>query len=140
MKTVLNITKDQLDRVPPDRLGPSYGALVVPYKYHFNGSKEFSGNSTIGSYLGLRIGKESLGFAFQPIGFVGAAVIPVTQSGTNSTQTFAGFTYGGGFLFDIKDAFHAGIVLGFDQVSPSANYKDNGKPWIAIEIGYAFSQ
>lgn len=32
-----------------------------------------------------------------------------------------------------------GVVIGADRVSKESMYPDNGKAWIAVTIGYAFS-
>lgn len=32
-----------------------------------------------------------------------------------------------------------GVVIGADRVSKESKYPDNGKAWIAVTIGYAFS-
>jgi hypothetical protein len=139
---VLNIPKATIDQTPPNRSGLCYGALLVPYKYHFTGSKEFNTNTTVAPYMGYRIDKETLGRSLELILFTGAADIsvPQTTNGQTTTQTLAGFSYGGGIIGKLKDSFQYGIVIGADRVSANANYNDNGKPWIAIEIGYSFSQ
>jgi hypothetical protein len=138
----LNISKEEFEKILPNRYGFCYGALVVPYKYHFNGSKEFNGNSTIGPYLGYRLDKASIGVAAEFIGFAGASNVSVTQTtnGQASTQNLAGFSYGVGIIGVVKSDFQLGVVLGFDTVSKSANYVDNNKPWVAISIGYSFAQ
>jgi len=138
----LNISKEEFEKRPPNRYGFCYGALVVPYKYHFNGSKEFNGNSTIGPYLGYRLDKASMGVAAEFIGFAGASNVSITQTtnGQPSTQNLAGFSYGVGIIGVVKSDFQLGVVLGFDTVSNSANYVDNNKPWVAISIGYSFAQ
>ena len=44
-----------------------------------------------------------------------------------------------GLLFDVKDDFHIGLVLGFDHVSSAQKYQYNDKPWVSFEIGYSFA-
>ncbi|MFZ6723371.1 hypothetical protein [Undibacterium sp. Ji49W] len=125
--------------LPPDRYGLTYGTLMVPYKYHV-GSKNFSGGTSVGGYMGYRQEKSGLGLGLQFVGFVGAGQIPVTQSvnGQDKTQNLTGLSYGLGIIGTVKDKFHMGFILGADRVNTDAGYKDNGKPWIAIELGYAF--
>lgn len=139
---VLNIPKEEIDKTPPNRFGLCYGALVVPYKYHFTGSKDFNGNSSVGPYMGYRFDKESFGVSAEFVGFIGVSNISVTQSvnGQNTTQSLAGFSYGLGIIGNVKNSFQLGVVFGADRVSGSANYKDNGKIWGAIELGYSFAQ
>lgn len=139
----LVISKGDLAKYPFDRYGWTYGGLVVPYKYHFSGSKNFDGNATVGPYFGYRIDKNSyLGIGFKVIGFLGASAIKVNQNvdGKETEQSLAGFSYGGGILGEIKKEFQLGLVLGVDRVSSSSNYEDNEKLWGAISLGYSFSE
>lgn len=123
---------------PPNRYGLTYGTLMVPYKYHI-GSKNFSSSASVGGYLGFR--QENSLIGLQWIGFMGVGQIPVTQNvnGEDKTQNLTGVSYGIGLLGTVKDKFHMGVILGADRVNPGSGYKDSGKPWIAVELGYAFS-
>jgi len=128
----------EIESTPPNRYGLTYGTLMVPYKYHF-GSKNFSSSTSVGGYLGFR--QENSLIGLQWIGFMGVGQIPVTQNvnGEDKTQNLTGVSYGIGLLGTVKDKFHMGVILGADRVNPGSGYKDNGKPWIAVELGYAFS-
>lgn len=139
---VLNVPKSVVDQSKPNRFGLSYGGLLVPFKYHFTGSQQFNTNTTIAPYLGYRLDRESLGRSIEFIAFVGAAPISVSgnSNGQTTNQTLAGFSYGGGIIGKLKDAFQWGVVVGVDRVSGGATYEDNGKPWVALELGYSFSQ
>ncbi|MGA2782616.1 MAG: hypothetical protein ABSF13_11975 [Smithella sp.] len=124
------------------RFGLTYGTLVVPFKYHLYGSKEFNGDSTVGPYLGYRFDKNTWwGIDLKLVGFAGASAIKVNQTvnGNATTQTLAGFSYGGGLISEIKHEFQMGLIFGWDQVSDSAKYEDNGKLWVAFGLGYSFS-
>jgi len=135
------ITKEQINTFSPNRYGFSFGALMVPYKYHYNGTKDFSGGATLSPYFGYRFDKNVLGFEIKPILFAGMTKVDVTQNvnGEATTQSLAGFSYGGGFLGEIKNDFQLGVVIGKDRVSQSSNYIDNGKTWISLAIGFSFS-
>ncbi|MFZ2652265.1 MAG: hypothetical protein WA210_19380 [Burkholderiaceae bacterium] len=142
-KTVgINIAKQTLDSYIPDRFGLTYGALVVPFKYHYSGSKEFKGGSTVGPYLGYRFDRNTIGLGLKFVGFLGGSAIAVDQvvNGTTTTQNLAGFSYGYGFIGQVKNEFQLGVVVGKDRVSQSAGYADNGKSWVAISLGFAFSE
>jgi len=130
-----------LKNYSPDRIGLTYGMLVVPYKYQAKGSKEFDGQTSVGPYFGYRFDKSSLGFGFKFIGFIGASSISVTQNvnGTDETQNLMGLSYGLGIIGQAKNEFQMGVVFGADRVSESANYVNNGKMWIAIALGYSFA-
>ena len=139
---VVLVKQEDVNSTPPDRYGLTYGALLVPFKYHLNGSKSFTGSSSVGGYIGFRQDRSgNTGLALEYIGFLGAATVPVAQNvnGQSTTQNMSGVTYGVGILGTVKGSFHMGVVFGADRVNASAHYEDNGKPWLAVEIGYAFS-
>ena len=123
------------------RAGFDYGALVVPFKMQLSGDKAFTGSSSLGGYVGWQNPIGDLGLNISPIIFAGASSISTsaTSSGTTTSQTVAGLSYGTGLLFQIKDSFQAGVVFGFDHVSSAQNYQYNNKPWLSFEIGYAFA-
>jgi hypothetical protein len=139
--TLIYIDKSQFDIGQPNRYGLTYGGLIVPFKYHLKGSKEFKGGSTIGPFLGYRFDGNDHGFGVKLVGFLGASTISVEQNidGTAKTQTLAGFSYGLGAIGTVKGAFQMGVVFGVDRVSRSANYGDNGKVWMAVAIGHSFA-
>jgi hypothetical protein len=123
------------------RAGFDYGALVVPFKMQLSGDKAFTGSSSLGGYVGWQNPIGDLGLNVSPIIFAGASSISTsaTSGATTTSQTVAGLSYGAGLLFEIKDDFQAGVVLGFDHVSSAQNYQYNNKPWISFEIGYSFA-
>lgn len=145
---VVRVTLDQVAASPPNRYGLTYGALVVPFKYHMNGKRELTSNASLGPYLGYRTDLGGRGFGLTFIGFLGAGSTSVTtssstQSGVTGTtgsgsQSLFSFSYGVGAVATIKGAFQAGLVLGWDHVDKGANYPYNDKSWLAVEVGYAF--
>ncbi len=136
------IDQNVLNSTPPDRYGLTVGTLVVPFKYHLSGARSFTGTTTVGGYMGYRADRSgSFGLALQYIVFLGGSSIPVPQTtnGTTTTQNMTGVSYGVGILGTVKDNFHMGVVLGADTVNASAGYEYNSKPWLAVELGYSFS-
>lgn len=125
----------------PSRYGLTYGGLVVPFKYHLNGEKEFRAGGTVAPYLGYRFDRNYLGVGMKVVGFLGGAGVPVEQTveGVKKTQTLAGLSYGLGLIGTIKGDFQLGVIVGADRVSKSANYVNNGKWWAALGIGFAFA-
>lgn len=136
------IAKEEFSTTRPNRYGLTYGGLVVPFKYHINGSKEFKGGSTVAPYLGYRFDANSAGYGAKLVGFLGASTVAVAQNvgGVEQTQSLAGFSYGVGLIGQIKGDFQMGLVIGADKVSKSANYADNGKWWLAVSLGFNFGQ
>ncbi|MCG7495621.1 hypothetical protein MHO82_01945 [Vibrio sp. Of7-15] len=117
--------------------GFSYGALIAPYKY-YKTRKEYIGSSTLAPFVGYRIDWNHLGIEFNPVLFAGATTIQDIDSEGDSSSLF-GFSWGGGILFELKDEFNAGIIIGEDKVGRKENFKNNGKHWIAFSLGFDFS-
>jgi hypothetical protein len=123
------------------RAGFRYGALIVPFKMQLSAGKALTGSASLGGYLGYQDPVGDIGVNFTPVLFGGLSNISTsaTTGSTTTSQTVAGLSYGGGILFDIKDDFHIGFVLGFDHVSSAQKYQFNDKPWVSFEIGYSFA-
>ena len=138
---LVTMAPGQFDVIPKDRHGLTYGTLLVPFKYHFRGSKNLSGGTSLGGYLGWRVDRARLGIAIQTVAFMGATMIEVTKSvdGQAKTENLAGLSAGLGFIGTVKDDFQLGIVLGWDRINKNTDYKDNGKPWLAVSLGFSFS-
>ena len=137
------------------RHGYAYGFLTMPYKY-FPGEKSFQVNVPIGGYFGWRRGQAGSGvttaFAFTLSSVKANTVDPKTTdpatgkpavTGTTDVAALAGAA---GLVFDILKSgrgkpFKAGIFIGKDVVSkdPSVDYRFNRKTWIAIQLGYDFT-
>lgn len=139
---VVIVKQDDITSTPPDRYGLTYGTLLVPFKYQLRGDKSFTGQSSLGGYIGFRQDRSGLtGLALQYVGFLGGASVPVQQTvdGKSVTQQIAGVSYGLGLIGTVKENFQMGVILGADRVSKNAGYVNNGKPWVAVSLGFAFS-
>ena len=136
------VDQDTISTTHPDRFGLTFGTLMVPYKFHLAGDHNFSGGATLGGYIGFRQEKSGWwGLGLQYIAFVGAAAVEVPQTVDGQTKSLSvnGLSYGIGILGTVKDSFHMGFVVGADRVGADAKYARNGKPWLALSLGYAFS-
>jgi hypothetical protein len=140
--TLSDVSKDNILDYGGSRYGLTYGGLVVPFKYHLDGAKEFATGGTVAPYLGYRFDKNGLAFGVKAVVFLGAAGVSVDQvvDGEKKTQTLAGLSYGLGLLGTVKGNFQFGLVLGADRVSKSANYAHNGKWWTSLAIGFDFAE
>jgi hypothetical protein len=138
--TIAYVSADDMKYVG-SRSGFDYGALVVPFKVQLSGGKAFTGSSSLGGYLGYQNPVGDLGMNVSPIIFAGASNISTsaTTGFKTTSQTVAGLSYGAGLLFNIKDSFQAGFVVGFDHVNSAQKYQYNDKPWVSFEIGYSFA-
>lgn len=120
------------------RTGATYGALVVPFKYQLRGQHDFTGSATLGGYVGYRFERpQRLGITATPIAFFGASNLSV-DNGDSGPKNVMGASYGLGLIGTLKDDFQVGAVLGWDRAGKTSGYEYNGKPWIAVSIGFAF--
>lgn len=123
------------------RYGLTYGLLVVPFKYQLSGDKGISGGGSVAPYLGYRFDENDIGLGVRLVGFAGASAISSDpDASTGESVELAGLSYGLGVIGTVKDSFQIGIVVGADKVDSEANYKNNGKPWLAVSIGFDFAQ
>jgi hypothetical protein len=138
----LIIAKTDVDALRADVNGLSYGLLFVPFKYHFSGSKDFKSSGSVGPYAGWKT--ESAGWAssLEVAGFLGLSSVAVEQNvdGKTTKNDLSALSFGVAFIGRIRQNFQVGLVIGADRVSASSKYVDNGKPWIAVSVGYSFSQ
>jgi len=138
-----------LDKVAS--FGVSIGILAVPFKYHFSDHALTSG-STIGGYVGATkttpLGDLSLilggGLAIVSSGaatsnYVSSPSSP-TSPPTSSTSTLTGFSIASGLLGKVGSTnAQIGLLIGYDMVEKSANYKYDSHPWLSFSVGYNFS-
>jgi hypothetical protein len=136
------------------RKGYAYGFLTMPYKY-FPSDKSFETGVPIGGYLGWRSGQAGSGktvAAAVTLGSVKANTVDPNQRDAAGNKLVTGnadvaalsFAFGG--MFDLLKSpagkpFKAGVFVGWDFVNedPGIDYRHNRKPWIAIQLGYDFT-
>ena len=148
------ITASKLIEAGASRRGYAYGFLTMPYKY-FPSEKSFLVNVPIGGYLGWRYGQAGSGttaaFALTLSTVKANTVDPKlldaagkpTVTGSADVAALSGAF---GLMFDILKSprgkpFKAGVFIGRDVVSkdPTVDYRFNRKNWIAVPIGYDFT-
>lgn len=138
----IGIVSNSSDNKTENITGLTYGTLLVPYKYQFGGDKSFSGNASLGGYIGFKQDRTTItGAAVEYVLFAGMSPISVqkVENGQKSTQTLTGFTTGVAIIGTVNKTFQVGAVLGWDHTSGN-DYVNNHKPWIAFAIGYGFSK
>lgn len=136
------------------RHGWAFGALAMPYKY-YRSTKEFQVGVPIGAYLGYRLGQAGSGYtlagAFTVSQVKANTIDPDTLNAqgeptvTGSTDV-AALSGALGVVFDLSKEpgtkpFKAGLFVGRDRINraPNIDYKNNGKTWIALQIGFDFT-
>ncbi len=118
------------DLPPPTQYGFVAGVLTIPFKFHLS-DDTMTGGSTLGGYVGWKM--SWMGLTLTPIVSTGMAM-PTGNYGP-------GLTVAGGFIGSVaKTPMDWGLVLGVDWFSKASHYPYEGKPWLAVEIGYKFAQ
>jgi hypothetical protein len=145
-----NFTTDQLDGVYTQRMGITYGALLIPYKFYFTDKSFKSNPSTVGfvGYEGYIPGLSLAGvLALGP----GLATTN-TSSGNDSSSsggnqanqssggsgTFVTYTAALGAIATFGGSVKAGLLLGRDWQGSGSGFKYENKTWMALSIGTSF--
>lgn len=114
--------------------GVSTGIAIVPMK--IRNDLTFSGDSTIGPYVGMS------GENFSLLGLFGFSqlTVPVT-AGSDELETRTGLSVAVGINWKVRDFFNLGIVGGIDHVAGDAGsrFAYQNAPWGAFMIGYSFT-
>ena len=129
------------------RQGYVYGVLTMPYKYSPS-LKKFSAGIPIGPYLGWRKGQSGSAVTYATaltLGTVQAEVLDDNNK-ISGTTSVAALSFAVGAIFDVLKtptgkSFKSGIFVGVDRINndPKIRYEFGSKPWIAIQIGYDFT-
>lgn len=115
------------------------GVLSVPYKWHLS-DKSVTVGSTIGGYLGYRA-KTWRNLSVTPIIGGGLAMVSGDLPGLPGTSTSTGISLASGLIGTVgtgSTGVQWGVLVGVDWLGHSANYRYEGKPWLAFEVGYNF--
>ncbi len=140
---VQHVSAEELIKNGAQRTGWVYGALILPYKYHFD-DKSFSSEVSIGPYLGRRSTLSAVSYIWAvTAGLTPLSVDSVDQNGNKKSTTLTAFTYAAGLMFELNKGaspFRAGIFFGRDVVSSDSavTYKHDRKNWMAFQLGYDF--
>lgn len=116
------------------------GVLSVPYKWHLS-DKSITVGSTIGGYLGYRT-KTWRNLSITPIVGGGLAMVSGDLPGLPGTSTSTGISLASGLIGTVGSGATGvqwGVLVGVDWLGHNANYRYEGKPWLAFEVGYSFA-
>ncbi|WP_172570917.1 hypothetical protein [Vibrio fluvialis] len=132
----IKLAKKEVNLDYASKFGWQYGALIAPYKY-YTSNGDLSGGATIAPYFGWRLNIEPINFSFTPILFAGPTMVNVEKSDGSDSNVF-GVSVGTGLLLELHKEFNMGFVLGYDVVSKSEDFDNNGRPWLSVSFGYKF--
>jgi len=128
------ITMTNLQNYGYRRSGFTFGPAIVPFKYHRR-DHTFTGSASIGAFAGWRM--DLPGIEMAPVVFSGFGAAPNANGGGN----VALFSWGLGGVISLspesRNPFTVGFFWGRDYGGNDAGYKYEGRPWLALNFGYA---
>ena len=133
------VAADVLDRTPAVATGWTAGPMLIPYKFHLK-DHSLTGGSTLGAYLGRYLSVYETSAVLFVTG--GIAMISMDSGGTSNSGTSSdnvpGFTLAAGLNFTVSRSVpvKTGVVVGVDWAGKKRHYEYEGKPWIALTIGF----
>jgi len=146
LDTTYEFTSTDFQDVGSQRLGFTWGPMIIPYKYYFT-DHAIKGNPSTVLYVGYEgwfpgVSLAAVAAAGLGIGQTtsnasdGSNGSPPTPPDTNTSATYTvavGLiaTFGGG-------AIKAGVLTGRDYQSNAAQFKYENKQWIALSVGTSF--
>lgn len=143
-----SIRSSEIDAIGASRMGWTYGVLTLPFRYYRN-DRTFSSGLTLGPYIGRRAGTAGSAVTFAVSAGLGSVKGEVKDTSGNITGTpdLSAIYFAAGWMWDISKSpnlkpFKAGLFFGQDRVSKdnAVTYKNNGKTWLAFQIGFDFTE
>lgn len=145
---VFVIDKSEIEKMPHSRAGWTFGALVIPFKYHPS-DKSFGGSASIGPYVGYRISPYISGLYgtsatwIASAGWTSSIAVPTAPNVTPAgSVNRSGFSFSTGLIFSVDkgEGIQVGILAGQDRMGSNAiaPYSYEGKTWISMAVGYKF--
>jgi hypothetical protein len=133
------------------RYGYTWGVLSMPYKW-FPKQKAFVTGAPIGAYVGWREAQAASGTTYAVAATLSSVKADTFETAADGLETVTGSTevsalsLAVGVIWDIsKDKrstpFKAGVFIGSDMINeaPGIRYLYNRKTYVAIQIGYNFT-
>jgi hypothetical protein len=139
------VSTQDVQRSGAMRSGWVYGTLMLPFKYR-PGDQTIHNNVTVGPYMGARVETGGIGWTYAVSAGVTQTKVTSVDADNKPTETnVSGFTLAAGLLFDVNKSakpFKTGVFIGADRYSKLNGVKvtGSGKPWIALQIGYDFTE
>jgi hypothetical protein len=137
-------TADSFQKVRSQRMGFTWGGLVVPYKFYVNDHSFHSNASAVGyvGYEGYFPGVSLAGIvALGPGTTSTAQATPATTTqaaSTTKTTTAVTYTAATGVVATFGGALKFGLVVGWDWQGKGTGFAYEGKTWLALSIGAGF--
>jgi hypothetical protein len=146
-----HFTTDDLDGVYTQRMGFTYGAMVIPYKFYFT-DKSFKSNPSTVAFAGYE--GYIPGLSLAGVVTLGPGLGSTTQSSGNNSSTSGGnpsnqstgssatavtYTAALGVIATFNGGpVKAGLLFGRDWQGSGSGFKYENKTWMALSVGTNF--
>ena len=131
------VERNALNNYDHNYFGWTYGVLTAPYKFQFS-DRSFGSSATVGPYIGRVLEWSNSSAKWVLSAGLTSVPIATTQVGSTATTNRAALSFSTGLLWTLNKEFELGFLVGSDVVGPNSQYQYNGKPWLALDIGYKF--
>jgi hypothetical protein len=147
MGTPYEFTSDKLDKVSTQRMGFTWGAMIIPYKFYFS-DKSFKSNPSTVAFAGYEgylpgvsiAGVAALGPGLTSVSTSSGASGSTTPASNTNTSTISAVTYtaAAGFIVTFGGSIKGGVLFGRDWQGSGSGFKYENKTWMAVSIGTSF--
>ncbi|MEI7843001.1 MAG: hypothetical protein WCI39_08220 [Gallionellaceae bacterium] len=129
------INKQDVEKIPYVKYGWTFGALLAPFKYQ-RGYKAFNSSTSAQMYVGYK--RDSNGTSEGPFISAGLANADIATA-AGATTSKQGFSYGLGWIFEIKknSGFRVLTMMGQDVFGANSGYQYEGDIWYSVSLGYS---
>ena len=145
-------TADDLANVYTQRMGFTWGAMVIPYKFYFT-DKSFKSNPSTVAFVGYE--GYAPGVSLAGVLALGPGLTSNSQSSNASSGTAGGsgtstssqtttsgnsvtYTAATGFIVTFGGSIKAGLLFGRDWEGSGSGFKYENKTWMALSVGTSF--
>jgi hypothetical protein len=147
--TPYQFTSDDFAKVNSQRMGFTYGAMVIPYKFYFT-DKSFRPNPSTVAFAGYE--GYFPGVSLAGVLALGPGVASTSQTSsqptttpsktapasTNTSGNAVTYTAAVGFIATFAGSIKGGILFGRDWQGSGSGFKYENKTWMALSIGTSF--
>jgi hypothetical protein len=136
------VNANTLDSYATQMAGAVYGALTIPYKYHFSGGS-IAAAPTVAAFVGAHVANPGVDVAMIVAGGLGSVTVPTTTAtgqASSDLKTSISLAIGPVITLSKGQKFQIGLLMGSDWTGKSAPvYQYNGKLWAALSLGVALT-
>jgi hypothetical protein len=141
--TPYEFTSGDFSKVQSQRMGFTWGGLIVPYKFYLSDRSFKSNSSAVGfvGYEGYFPGVSLAGILALGPGTASTSQTTAASGSTPASATSTNsltYTAAAGFVATFGGSIKAGVVFGRDWEGTGSGFKYENKTWMALSVGAGF--